>query len=346
MQRLQRPAQRGREIAVPLLAGQVADFAFRAEADEDGPRRPHRRPGIRVPSAPPQHEPQVPQGLGLELRALVRPRAIDHLAQHALGHRELTLHRRHRRLHPQIPRLLDERRDPATDLPHALQVATRRLELTAEHADLRPAADRQRCHRLLPGRLGFRHGPVGLAKRRVERTLLPIGYAQVMGALRHAVADAGPLAGGPGDLPRFDRRRVPPPQMADDPQIVGGAAGRRQIAVPAGDLERAREIVPGLLDPPAHEGEDTPGVEGARLQRLLAAPAGAVERHVQPAEAFVVAPEARLRRPIQQREARRPRTLVLVARAEIGHHLRMTPGRGQPPGSLHDQRRRHYHDNA
>src|SRR2546430_17343315 len=73
--------------------------------------------------------------------------------------------------------------------------------------------------------LRFSDGPVRLCQRAVERALVPIGEPQVVVAVRDARPPRRPVEGGKGDLPRRDRLCVPAPQVADDPQIVGAAAG-------------------------------------------------------------------------------------------------------------------------
>ena len=97
MQGLQRPAQFGREVLVPLLAGQIADFPFGAKLGEDRPCGPRGRMGFRGPPSAAQQHRQVPRRLGLQQRPLVHGRPVDHLAQRLLGGCRLVLGREYPR---------------------------------------------------------------------------------------------------------------------------------------------------------------------------------------------------------------------------------------------------------
>ncbi len=158
-----------------------------------------------------------------------------------------------------------------------------------------------------------------------------------MVALGNALAQTCLVEGGGGDLPGPDRLRVPPAQVADDPQIVGAAADCGTIAVAAGGHEGLREAVRGLVDLPADQGDGAPRVEGVTLDRRVVLLARPLQRHIEPAQAFPVAPEARLRRPVQQREARRIRELGLFARAQVRDDLGVAPGGGELPGLVDDE---------
>ena len=96
----QRPAQLGREGVVPVLIGQAADFAFGAETREDCLGPPRGGLGLGAPTAPLQHQGEVPRRFAQEVRPPMRLGPGDHLAQRALGGRQLSLGREQRRRDP------------------------------------------------------------------------------------------------------------------------------------------------------------------------------------------------------------------------------------------------------
>ena len=142
MERLERAAQLRREIVVPLVAGQIADFPFGSQLGEDRLRRPRSRLGVGGLPGPVQHHDEVPRRLGLELRPPVRLRPPDHLAQGPLGGRHLAFGRQHRRRDPQVLGLADGIGQAAADLLNLFQLAPCQLQLTADHADLHPSPER------------------------------------------------------------------------------------------------------------------------------------------------------------------------------------------------------------
>jgi hypothetical protein len=156
-------------------------------------------------------------------------------------------------------------------------------------------------------------------------------------ALRYALAQTSLVEGGDGDLPGPDRLHVPPAQVTNDPQIVRAAADRGTVAVPARGHEGLGEAVRRLVQLAADQGKGAPRVEGATLHRRLPLRARPVQRHIEPPQAFPVAPEARLRRPIQQREGRRIGQLGLCSRAEVRNDLGVAPGGGELLGLVDDE---------
>src|SRR5439155_23973372 len=128
-------------------------------------------------------------------------------------------------------------------------------------------------------------------------------------ALGDALTQTRALEGRERELPRPDRLRVASPQIADDPQVVGAATRRGQIAVPAGAHEGPCKAVCCLVDPPADQGDGAPRIERLTLDRRLVLPTRLVQRQIHPAQSLVVPPEPRLRGAVQQRQARRSREL-------------------------------------
>jgi len=331
MERRQRPAQLGRERLIPILTGQSADFAFGSKPGEQRLRRARSRLGVSVPPRPAQHHDKIPGRLGEELGAPEEFRSFDHLAQRPLGGRHLALGQEQRRPDSQILGLCRGVRQTTADRPHLIQVATRRLQLATAQADLCPPPERERQQRAIPDRFRLAGGLVGLCQRAVERPLLPIGDPQVVVALGDALPYPSPVEGAEGDLPGPDRLGVPPPQVTDDPQVVAAASRRGKIAVPARDHEGLREVVRRLVDPSADHGDRAPRIEGVTLDRPLVPPARFVQRQIEPPQPFIVAPQARLRGPVQQREGRRIRELALLLRAEVLDDLGVVSGRGELP---------------
>ena len=147
-----------------------------------------------------------------------------------------------------------------------------------------------------------------------------------------APPQAGAVEGGRGELPGSDRLGVPSPQVTDDPEIVGAAAGGGSVPVPAGGQEGLREVIRRLVDPPAHQGDGAPRIEGVTFDRLLFTLARLVERQVEPPLSLIVAPEPRVRGAVQQREARRIRQLTSRSPAEVLDDLGVVSGGGELPG--------------
>jgi hypothetical protein len=334
VERSQRPTQLAREFVAPLLSGQIPDFALGSEPGEDGLRRARSRLRFGTPPGPAQDDGQVPRRLGLELRPAMQLRPRDHVTKGPLGRRKISFGRQHRRRDSQILGFTDRIGLLTPQVPHLLQFAPRRRQFAADHADLRPPAKRQRPQRAIPGRFRLRDGPVRFRQRAVERALLAIGDPQIVVALRGARPQPRPFEGRDRDLPRPDRFRVPPPQVADDAQVVGAAAGRRQIPVPARGHHGLRKEVGRLVDPPAHQRDRAPRIEGVTLDRLLVPLARPLQRHIQPPLAFVMPPEPGLCRPVQQREARRIFELAPRPRGEVLDDLGVVPGRGELLGLL------------
>src|SRR5207249_3203910 len=75
-------------------------------------------------------------------------------------------------------------------------------------------------------------------------------------------------------------------------------------AVQAGEHEGPRAVVRGLVEAPADQRHGTPCVQRTTLDAPLAAFARLLQRRVQPPDALSVAPEARLRGPVQARLGR------------------------------------------
>ena len=90
-----------------------------------------------------------------------------------------------------------------------------------------------------------------------------------MVALGNALSHAGPAEGREGDLPGSDRLGMPTPQVADDAQVVGAAAGRGYIPLPARNHHGLREVVRRLVDPPADERRRPSCIESATLDHPL-----------------------------------------------------------------------------
>ena len=332
VERRQGPAQLGRKPVIPRVTGQLADVPLGSELGEDRLRRPRGHLRFGVPAGLAQEHGQIPRRLGQELRPPVHLGPLDYLAERAFGGGDVPLGHPHQRHDAQILGVADRIGHVAAQLADLVQVAPRRLQVAAVDVDLRPPPERQRPEGLIPGRRGLQGGAVGLRQRAVERPLLPIRNPEVVVALGDALTPAGPLEGGNGDRPGPDRLRVPPPQVADDPQIVGAAAGRRKIAVQAGDHEGARAVVRRLVDPPADQGHGPPRVERAALDSLLAPLVRLLQRDIQPPQPLVMATQPRLRRAEQQGQGRRVLEVVLRLRPEVLDNLGVASGRGEALG--------------
>ncbi len=165
---------------------------------------------------PAEHHAQVAHRFGLQQRPLVRFRPLDHLAQHPLGRRPLTVGHQQRRDDARILGLIGRIGHADAEVPNLVQLAPRQLQLAAGHVDLRPPPEREGPQRVIPRRLGFGDRPVGLREGAVERSLLPVGDPEVVVALANTLPPAGPLEGGAGDLPGSDRLGVSSPQVTDD----------------------------------------------------------------------------------------------------------------------------------
>jgi hypothetical protein len=199
----------------------------------------------------------------------VRLRPPDHLRQRLLGGRRLTRGLEDRGRDSQILGLSDRIRQLGAQHPHPVQVASRLLHVAATHLDFRAPPERQRHERAIARCLGFRDRPFGLGERAVESALLAVANPQVVMALGHALAQAGSVEGGEGDLPGADRLGVACPKVGDDAQVVGAATGRGEIAVAASGHERLREVVRRLVDAAADQGQGAPCIEGLALDRGL-----------------------------------------------------------------------------
>ena len=125
MEGRERPAQFACECLVPVLTGQLADFAFGPKAGEQGLGRPRSRLGLDLPLGAAQDDDEVPRCLCQELRSPVGLRPADHLAQRLLGDRRLPLGQRDQRGDAQILSLCDGIGHAAADRPNLIQLATR-----------------------------------------------------------------------------------------------------------------------------------------------------------------------------------------------------------------------------
>src|SRR5207245_10915400 len=199
---------------------------------------------------------------------------------------------------------------------------------------LRSRAARAARERVARTRLGFRRGPVGLREGAADRALLPVGDPEVVVALANPLPPAGPLEGGAGDLPGSDRLGVSSPQVTDDAQVVGAAAHGRRIAVQAGEHEGPRAVVRGLVETPADQRHGAPCVQCTAPDSPSPALARLLQRRIQPAEPLSVAPDARLRGPVQQRETRGLYELTALAGGEIVDHLGVLSRRGELLGLI------------
>src|SRR5439155_1597974 len=237
--------------------------------------------------------------------------------EHPLGRRPLTVGHQQRRDDARILGLIGRIGHADAEVPNLVQLAPRQLQLAAGHVDLRPPPEREGPQRVIPRRLGFGDRPVGLREGAVERALLPVGDPEVVVALANTLPPAGPLEGGAGDLPGSDRLGVSSPQVTDDAEVVGAAADGRRIAVQAGEHEGPRAVVRGLVETPADQRHGAPCVQCTTLDSPLPALARLLQRRIQPAEPLSVAPDARLRGPVQQRETRGLYELTALAGGEI-----------------------------
>ena len=340
MERRQRAAQLGSEIVVPVLSGEVADFGLGSKAAEEGLRRPRGRPGLGAPPGRVEDPAEVPSRLRPELRPPMRLGPADHVTQRPLGRRHLALGHEQHRCDPQILRLAKGVGQVAADLPHLVQLAPRQLQLAAGYADVGPPPESHRPEGAIPRSFGFGDRLIGLRQSAVERPLLAIRDPQVVVALGDALPQTGFVKGGRGHLPGPDRLGVPPPEVADDPQVVGAAADRGAIAIAAGSHERPREVVPRLVDPPADQGDSASRIEGLTLERPLLSFARLFEGQIEPPQALLVAPEPPLRGPVQQREARRFLQLAPPAGGKVLDHLGVVSRRGELSSLVDYERRR------
>src|SRR6184192_2438825 len=98
----ERAAQLGREVGLPALTRQMADFALRAKAGEGGPCPPGG--GLRFGAAPGPalDDREVPRRLGQELRTPLLLRPPDDLPQRPVGRRYVALGRAHGSRDPQV----------------------------------------------------------------------------------------------------------------------------------------------------------------------------------------------------------------------------------------------------
>src|SRR6266511_1369801 len=116
--------------------------------------------------------------------------------------------------------------------------------------------------------------------------------------------------------------------MADDAQVVRGAASRGVIAIAARGHEGLRAEIGRFGEVTADEGDRAPRVEGMALDAMLVALTRGGESPIDPLPALVVPAEPRLRDAIEQREGRIGE-LGLVARAqELDYRGMVAGGRG------------------
>ena len=261
-------------------------------------------------------------------------RPPHHFVQRPLGGRHPAFGREQRCRDVQILGVFDRIAESAAELADLVHLAPCQHQLAAGHADLGASAERQRPERAIAGCFGLGDRLIGLRQRAVERALLPIGDPQIVAALRDALSQTRPVESGNRDFPRPDGFRVAPPQVADDPQVVGGPTGRGVITVPAGDHERLREVVRRFIDPPADEGNGTACIEGVTLDRALLQLARLMYRAVQPEQAFIMPPEPRLRGPVQQGEIGRILELGPRPRAQVLDERSVLAGHGELPGVI------------
>jgi len=104
-------------------------------------------------------------------------------------------------------------------------------------------------------------GLIGSRQRLVERALLAVRVGQVVHAIGDARLHAGAMVGSGGDLPRGDGFGVAATEMADDAQIVRGAAGRGVIAVAARGHQGLVQKSAASVRVAAEEGDRAPRVD-------------------------------------------------------------------------------------
>jgi len=85
----------------------------------------------------------------------------------------------------------------------------------------------------------------------------------------------------------------------------------------------------GLVEAPADQRHGPASVQRPTLDAAFAAAARPLQRRVQPPEPFIVAPEPRLRSPVQQREVRRSVEIARISRAEVRDDLGVAASRGK-----------------
>src|SRR6185503_4768283 len=126
--------------------------------------------------------------------------------------------------------------------------------------------------------------------------------------------------------------------MADDPQVVRGAAGRGVIAIAARGHQGLRAEIGRFREVPADEGDRAPGVERMSLDAMLPALTRAGEGLIDPLETLCVPAEPRLRDAIEQGECRVGQ-LRLIARAQELDYRGMVAGGRECAGFGDDGRR-------
>src|SRR6266850_2683731 len=126
--------------------------------------------------------------------------------------------------------------------------------------------------------------------------------------------------------------------MADDTQVVRGAAGRGVIAIAARGHQGLRAEVSGLGEVTADEGDRAPGVERMTLDAMLAALARCGEGLIDPLETLFVPAEPRLRDAVEQGEGGLGE-LALVARGQELDYRGMVAGGRECAGFGDDGRR-------
>ena len=102
----------------------------------------------------------------------------------------------------------------------------------------------------------------------------------------------------------LDRFGVTATQMADDAQIVRGAAGRGVIAVAARGHQGLGAEIGRFGEVAADEGDGAARVERVTLDAMLAELARPAQGAIDPLQALFVAAEPRLRDAVEQREGR------------------------------------------
>src|SRR6266699_1708669 len=175
-------------------------------------------------------------------------------------------------------------------------------------------------------------------QRLIQRTLLAIRVGQVVQAVGDARLHTGAMVGCGGDLPRGNGLGVAAAQMADDAQVVRGAAGRGVIAIAARGHQGLRAEVGGFGEVTADEGDRAPRVERMTLDAMLAALPRRGEGLIDPLETLFVPTEPRLRDAVEQGEGGLGE-LALVARAQELDYRGMVAGGRECAGLCDDGRR-------
>ena len=300
VQRLQHPVQLRRELLLPVPAGQFAQLAFGTEPAEDGMRGPAGIPSLGVPIGATQDQRKVGGGLRHELQLLMRLRPDHDVSQRRLRLVQPPLGGLNGRHDPQCLGLLDRIRQPPQRLQGRLDVAPRPVQLAPRHEGLRPPADGLRHQRGIAHGRGLWRGQPRLLQRPVELALLAVGDAQIVPTLRDAPPEPGPLEGREGHLVGAQRLGLPAAQVADDAQVIAGAADGEQVAVAAPGEHRLGEVVRCLVDPAGYQRDPAQHVKRPLFDVAVAALAGLLQRQLHPLESVVGSAQPGLRRAIDQ----------------------------------------------